>query len=213
MDFLLLSTGWEPRGPSGLTAVFCRRLERRCEFTQRHFSFNSRQPNPQIFRSAPQASLCIRYFNRRSAGFIGELSYVQAGWSETLGEAALLYERQTTYVEAAMFSQFVIGRGRFRPMLQAGPYFAFPVADQEVFSNSATLPVGDTYFGRQLPQRLNYGLLVGGGLYVHLGLLALQFEGRYQSGLSDLIARGTNGISSSRRQAVGGRLTIWYRLR
>jgi len=190
-------------------------------FSNVGFSLSSRAENEYTTRPGIDLGIGLRYFNRRAAGFIAELNYVEGGWRETLIDRdtitfdtiTTLYERDIAYVEAQFLTQFAIGRKRIRPFLQAGPYVGIPIRDKEVFPSDFTLPEDDTYFGRSLGNRINYGLTIGLGLYVALNKIGIQLEGRGRFGLVDLVPNGTNDISSSRRTGLGWRATVWYDLK
>jgi len=190
-------------------------------FSNVSFSLSSRSENEYTARTGLDVGLGLRYFNRRAAGFIAELNYVEGGWQETIIEQDPItldtivtpYEREIAYIEAQVLTQFAIGRKRIRPLLQAGPYVGIPIRDKEVFPTNFTLPEDDTYFGRSLGNRTNFGLTIGLGLYLALNKIGIQLEGRGRFGFVDLVPSGTNGISSSRRTGLGWRVTAWYKLK
>ncbi|MEL6273851.1 MAG: porin family protein [Bacteroidota bacterium] len=190
-------------------------------FSTVDFSLSSRPENVYSSRTGVDLGIGLRYFNLRAAGFAAELNYVGGGWQETTIEldsitgdtiASNLYARDIAYIEAQILTQFAFGRKLIRPILQAGPYLAIPIRDKEIFPADFTLPEDDTYFGRSLGNRLNYGLTIGLGLYIALERIGIQLEGRARFGLVDLVPNGTNGISTSRRQGIGWRATAWYSL-
>lgn len=159
----------------------------------------------------------IRYFNRRSAGFIAELNYTGGGWREELTEVMGMdtitenYQRQLSYLELQLLTQFTIGRKRMRPFLEGGPYLAIPFSEKETLPATVAVP-GGYYFGEDINSRFNYGVLVGLGVYVDFNQLAFQLGGRYLAGVRDILTPGENGVSISRRQAIGWRFTAWYKL-
>lgn len=213
---LLLPNSVEAQAPDSL-----RSLQLGAGFGQYYssvdFSFRNRQANVYRAFAGPQFGFGVRYFNTKIAGFIAELNYSSGGWSEELrqdgpgGEPIIgLYEREIGYAELQLITQFAFGRKLIRPFIQAGPYIGMPVSDRESLAPGLTLPTDDTYFGRPFPRRLNYGLIVGTGLYVQLGPIGLQAEGRVLAGVRDAYRPGTDDISVSRRLAYGWRLTAWY---
>ena len=190
-------------------------------FSTVDFSLSSRAENEYATRPGVDLGIGLRYFNLRAAGFVAELNYVGGGWRETIIEqdsvtfdtlSTTLYERDIAYIEAQVLTQFAIGRKRIRPILQAGPYVAIPIRDEEMVPSDFTLPEDDTYFGRSLGNRINYGLTIGLGLYIALNKIGIQLEGRGRFGFLDLVPNGTNNISSSRRRGFGWRATAWYKL-
>ncbi|WP_116125477.1 porin family protein [Lewinella sp. IMCC34183] len=157
--------------------------------------------------------VALRYFDKQLVGFQAEVTYNHTGWREDFGDAGI-YERQTDYAEVLILTQFSVGRGAVQPMLQAGPYIAVPLSEQE------TLPPGydpelqpfNTYYGRPLPFRINYGLLAGLGLNVELGPLTVQLDGRYRQGFSNLIRPGESQAATSIRRGYGGHVSLFYAL-
>ena len=159
--------------------------------------------------------LRLRYFDNKLVGFQAELSYVQAGWREDLGEdVADLYRREIDYAELLILTQFSVGRGAFQPMLQAGPYLAAPLSERETLPADFDPPdtVPPTYYGRPLDFRVNYGLHVGLGFNLSIGPVTVQADGRYLVGFSDLLRSGATTAVASRRSGVGGRLALFYAL-
>lgn len=157
-----------------------------------------------------QFGASLRYFNNKAVGFIGELNISNGGWRESTNPDTLNYSRKFTYIELQMLTQVAIGRKLIRPILQAGPYLSIPIAQSDELPNNVIAP--DSYYGNDLPFRINYGISVGTGLYIALGSVGIQLEGRAILGVSDLIKSGSFGVSQSRRQSFGGRVTFFYEL-
>lgn len=187
-------------------------------FSSIDFSLSSRRANPSEPLIGQNYGVALRYFNTKVAGFVAELNINQGGWSETLAQTAGgstvsgLYERSVTYGELQLLSQFAFGRRFFRPFAQAGPYFGLPISDRESLADGLVMPEEDTYFGQSLPRRFNYGLSAGAGFYLRIAKMGLQADGRYQAAFRDSFRPGDRNISTSRRQAFGWRITLWYGL-
>jgi hypothetical protein len=169
-----------------------------------------------ITREGLTYGLALRYFDKQLVGFQAEIVYVEAGWLEEYGpDDASTYEQRYDYAELQLLTQFSIGRGTFQPLIQAGPYLSIPVNGEE------TLPAGfdaeaeppNSYRGRDIPDRLNYGLRAGVGFNLELGPLTFQLEGRYLQGFSNLIQPGESQVSTSIRRAYAGQLGLFYAIR
>lgn len=154
----------------------------------------------------------VRYFNNRAVGFIGELNYTQAGWKEQLSEDFPAYRRDIEFIDLQILTQVAIGRKVIRPMLQAGPYLSLPISQSEIVPDTFARLGEEDYYGETLPFRPNYGLAVGGGLYIQVGPIGLQLEGRTYLGVSDLVRSGKFEVTTTRRRAVGGKVTVFYEL-
>ncbi|MEM7574753.1 MAG: porin family protein [Bacteroidota bacterium] len=158
--------------------------------------------------------LALRYFNNKTFGFQAEIGYDQGGWQEIQDSMDLYYRRSIDFLTIQMFTQVAVGQGRFRPLIQGGPFVSFPLADQEFIPQTFTIPsLERSYYQTPYPFRITYGLIFGGGFYYQLGKLSIQLEGRFLAGFSDLYRSGQTQAETSRRRSFGGRLTAWYRLR
>ena len=160
-----------------------------------------------------EIGVAVRYFDKRLVGIQAELSLVDAGWREDLGDTLTSqYERSFQFAELQLLTQFSFGDGVFQPMLQAGPYLSVPLSEAETipagFSPDTTgVPV---VYGFDLPFRINYGLRVGLGFNVELGPLTLQADARALIGFNDLIKTGTTRAAISRRTGLGGHAGLFY---
>ncbi|CAH1002476.1 hypothetical protein LEM8419_03355 [Neolewinella maritima] len=160
--------------------------------------------------------LALRYFDKQLVGFQAEVNYVEAGWEETYGGESTRYERRTRYAELQLLTQFSIGRGLVQPLIQLGPYVSVPLSEEELlpadFNTGTNTEPDNSYRGRPLPGRINYGLRAGVGLNVELGPVTLQVDGRYLQGFSNLIKPGESQASTSIRQGYGGQAALFFAL-
>jgi hypothetical protein len=161
-----------------------------------------------------ELGVALRYFDNKLVGFQAELSYVEAGWGEEEIDTAStgLYERKTQYLEFQILTQFSFGRGAIQPMLQAGPYFSFPLNEQETLPSDYVAPETSLplIYGFEFPFRPNYGLRIGAGLNIELGPVTVQLDGRYLIGFNDLLKTGTTFTATSRRAGIGGHTGLFY---
>ena len=162
--------------------------------------------------------LALRYFDKQLVGFQAELIYAQAGWQQEYAienQEPEIYERLTEYAELQLLTQFSIGRGVVQPMIQAGPYLSVPLGETETLPPSfdPAEEADNTYLGRELPFRVNYGLRAGVGLNLEVGPLTLQVEGRLLQGFSSLIKAGESEASLSVRKAYGGQVGVFYAIK
>jgi hypothetical protein len=175
-------------------------------------------PNQDVTtREGQTYGLALRYFDKQLVGFQAEILYAEAGWLEDYGseDEPETYERAYEYVELQLLTQFSIGRGVVQPMIQAGPYVSVPIAGEEILPPGFTLMAepDNSYRGREIPDRLNYGLRAGVGFNVELGPVTLQLEGRYLQGFSNLIKPGESQASTSIRRAYAGQVGLFYAIR
>ncbi|WP_170067658.1 porin family protein [Neolewinella xylanilytica] len=157
--------------------------------------------------------IALRYFDKQLVGFQAEISYESAGWLEDLTDDGV-YRRETEYVDLQILTQFSVGQGWIQPMLQAGPYVSIPIGETETLPASfdpSNYPT-NTYYGRELDFRINYGLRAGLGFNLEFGPVTIQIDGRYLQGFSNIIKPGASDASTSIRRAFGGHLGLFYAL-
>ncbi|MEM8583723.1 MAG: porin family protein [Bacteroidota bacterium] len=158
--------------------------------------------------------LSLRYFDRKSVGFMAEINYDQAGWLETQDSLDESYRRSIDFLTTQLFTQLSFGRGLIRPVLQGGCYVSFPIADQEEIPDEFFVQEFErSYYRQSYSGRITYGLVFGGGVYLHFGPLSFQLEGRFLAGFSDLFRPGETQAETSRRRSAGFRVTSFYRIK
>lgn len=160
-------------------------------------------------------NLSLRYFDNKLVGFQAEVSVTNAGWRETLDTLfATDYERKIQFAEVLILTQLSIGNGALQPMLQVGPYLSIPLSESESIPTEFEVPETNPqqYYGVELPNRLNYGGIIGAGLNLELGPLTIQLEGRFLIGFSDLFKTGDTAASTSRRSGLGGQVGVFWEL-
>ncbi|MCP9236872.1 outer membrane beta-barrel protein [Lewinella sp. JB7] len=157
--------------------------------------------------------VAVRYFDKQLVGFQAELTHAGSGWRENYGDG--VYERRIDYAELQLLTQFSVGRGVVQPMLQLGPYLSVPLTDTEVLPAGfdPDLEPDNTYRGRELPFRLNYGLRAGLGFNIEAGPLTLQADGRILQGFSNLLKPGESQVATSIRQGYGAHVALFYAIR
>ncbi len=177
-------------------------------------TFTPNQPVEPLRGS--EFGVAVRYFDNKLVGIQAELSYLEAGWRETLDSSfATLYERKTTYLELQILTQFSFGKGFFQPMLQAGPYLSFPLEQVEqipVEYDPGEEVIIPPIYGFDFPFRPNYGLRIGAGFNIEAGPLTFQLEGRYLVGFNDLVRTGITQVATSRRSGIGGHAGVFIAL-
>ncbi|MEO0626696.1 MAG: porin family protein [Bacteroidota bacterium] len=158
--------------------------------------------------------LSLRYFDRKSVGFMAELNYDQGGWQEVQDSVDGDYRRSIDFLTTQLFTQLSFGRGLIRPVIQGGCYVSFPISDTEEIPVGFDLGNDDpSYYQQEYSGRITYGLVFGGGFYLNFGLVSVQLEGRYLAGFSDLFRPGSTQAETSRRRSAGFRVTGFYRIK
>jgi hypothetical protein len=120
-----------------------------------------------------------------------EIDYIEKGISFGKSEGADENGNPTGTFETLLVQQFleipVLLRwgmptdGHVHPMLEAGPFFSFELAERLKSTGSVT---GST--DSNIMKDTDYGLVLGGGLGLDVGAVQWMFEGRYEPGFAGL---------------------------
>jgi len=165
----------------------------------------------------PSTGLVLIFNNNKNAGLQLEINYAQKGWKEHVKEIpGSSYIRSLTYLEVPVFGHWEIGYYKVRPIIFAGPYFAWKLKESSqstlfdtIFNNAAY----NHYY--QDIRKLNYGLKVGIGLRYNItNRLAVFVDGRYNlqiAGGRDIFIDRPDGIQASRLTEMSGTFGIvWH---
>lgn len=188
-----------------------RRLEVGLQVGQSWNEVDFRPGRAQELSVGQSLELSLRYYEQGITGFQATLGYARGGWREPVDTLGNAYVRELDFVSLHLLTQLLPLRGPVRPILLGGPYLSAPIAASETIPAGVTSVAG-SYVGEALPFRINYGVSLGLGLAVNLPRLAFQVDGRYQIGMSDLIAAGTFNTDTSRRVAWLARAGVYFRL-
>ncbi|TXF88519.1 PorT family protein [Neolewinella aurantiaca] len=167
------------------------------------------------YLSGQRYNLSLRYFDNKLVGFQAEVGLTNAGWEETIDTLTTSnYERKISFAEVLILTQLSIGNGSIQPMLQAGPYLSLPLSETITLPEGFEVPTStpSQYYDVELPGRLNYGAIIGLGLNVELGPMTVQLDGRYLIGFSDLFKTGDTVAATSRREGLGGQVSMFWAL-
>lgn len=143
--------------------------------------------------AAPTAGFTLRYISERYfsmlCGVQLELNYSQKGWEENITDNTNTYSRSMSYLEIPFLAHLAFGdekKGMF--FVNAGPQMGYLLSEKEKFSsdwNASNRPNGVNYqYGKMADNKLDYGLVGGGGIDIPTKIGNFLLEGRYYLGLS-----------------------------
>lgn len=164
--------------------------------------------------------MCEKYF-KMMCGIQVELNYSQRGWNELIEDGSMnTYNRVMNYVEVPLLAHLAFGKdSRTRGVkffLNLGPQFAYFISDKENMGgeewNTSMRPNGVIYqYGKEVENKLDYGIVAGGGLELSTGIGHFLVEGRYYYGLGDFYHNTKKDeFGRSGHSYIGIRLTYLY---
>lgn len=131
----------------------------------------------------------VQFLGDKHAGVQFEFNYSQRGWIErdTVGVNDLKIGNKMDYLELPILTHINIGGGKFRGLFNLGPYLGYAlnrsitVADE----NTGNSTVTEYTFNKDIDNRIDFGLLVGGGFEYRMNKSKISAEARYTIGLGD----------------------------
>lgn len=134
--------------------------------------------------------IVLQYLGDKHAGVQFELNYSQRGWVEmdTVGSNNLKIKNDMDYIELPMLTHVNIGGGKFRGLLNIGPYLGYALNRKTTTTDidSGSEETEDHTFDSDQDNRIDFGLLAGGGFEYRIGKGKLAAEARYTIGLGDI---------------------------
>ena len=164
--------------------------------------------------------MCEKYF-KMMCGIQAELNYSQRGWNELIEDGSgNTYNRVMNYVEVPLLAHLAFGKdSRTRGMkffLNMGPQFAYFISDKENKGgeewNTTMRPNGVIHqYGKEVENKLDYGIVAGAGLELSTGIGHFLVEGRYYYGWGDFYHNAKKDeFGRSGHSYIGVRLTYLY---
>ncbi len=134
--------------------------------------------------------LVVQFINEKHTGVQAEINYSQKGWSEndTIGSNNLKYINKVSYIEMPIMTHINMGGGNFRGLFNIGPYIAYAISAKKSVKdlNTGSEESLDYTFNSDTDNRLDYGLMAGGGFEYRFPFGKLAAEARYTIGLGNI---------------------------
>jgi len=167
----------------------------------------------------PSFGLTLRHTTEKYfflvCGMQTELNCSVRGWTELIEDGTgNEYSRIANYIDLPFMAHLGFGREvrGFQGFLNAGPQISYLLSEKEIYGgkepwNTAYRPNSVTeQYGKDIENKLDYGITAGLGLELNTGLGVFGIEGRYYFGLGnifgitkkDYFARCANGTISVR---------------
>ncbi|MGF1635489.1 MAG: porin family protein [Cyclobacteriaceae bacterium] len=171
-----------------------------------------------ILRQGFQGGLVLRYVNQNNAGIQAEINYVQKGWNETVDTVVNVntrYSRQVDYLEIPVLAHIYLGRKKFRIILDMGPYVGLALNATEFIRNEITQEeISNRYvFDRDRDNRIDYGLMAGGGFEKDFKFGTIYAEARYTFGFADFNRDKSEQLELSQNRTISISVGYLYTLR
>lgn len=134
--------------------------------------------------------ILVQYLSEKHAGLQAEFNYSQRGWIEndTTDSKNLKYKNQINYIELPILTHVNIGGGKLRGLFEIGPYISYAVSAKksvkDLLTDSETS--ADYTFNKDTDNRVDFGLMTGGGFEYRFPFGKFAAEARYTVGLGDI---------------------------
>ena len=164
--------------------------------------------------------MCEKYFNMM-CGIQAEVNYSQRGWNELIEDGTEnTYNRQMNYLEIPLLAHLAFGKDSrtkgVKFFVNLGPQFSYFINDKEnkgggEWDDSHRPNRVNYQYGKEVENKLDYGIVAGGGLELSTPIGHFQLEGRYYYGLGDFYKNSKkDDFGRSGHSYIGIRMTYLY---
>lgn len=183
--------------------------------------------NPSVrqkFAPGMTAGVMVRYIEENHFGLIGELNFVQRGWSENFEGAPYNYTRTLNYVELPILAHIYFGRrGRF--FFNAGPEVAlflgestksnFNPAEMASLPDFPNVNRNNQQMLLKVSQKFDYGISAGLGGEFNLNKRnSIAIEARFYFGLGNVFsAKRVDPFNASNQMTLSATIGYWFRIK
>lgn len=158
-----------------------------------------------LYKLGFQGGVFIQYSNSPHVGIQGEFNYTQKGWAEATNTTTnTQYQRLNNYLEFVTLTHIFVGKDKFRFIINIGPYAAYALSSVEWTKDmdSGTEISNEYIFNDEEDNRLDYGLLAGGGFEYVFSFGTIHVEGRYSMGLGNISKVKTTASELSQNRVI-----------
>ena len=164
--------------------------------------------------------MCEKYF-KMMCGIQGEINFSQRGWNELIEDGTEnTYNRQMNYLEIPLLAHLAFGKDSrtkgVKFFVNLGPQFSYFINDKEnkgggEWDDSHRPNRVNYQYGKEVENKLDYGIVAGGGLELSTPIGHFQLEGRYYYGLGDFYKNSKkDDFGRSGHSYIGIRMTYLY---
>ena len=164
--------------------------------------------------------MCEKYFNML-CGIQAEINFSQRGWNELIEDGTEnTYNRQMNYLEVPLLAHLAFGKDSrtkgVKFFINLGPQFSYFISDKETMGggewDDSHRPNNVNYqYGKEVENKLDYGIVAGGGLELSTPIGHFQLEGRYYYGLGDFYKNSKkDDFARSGHSYIGIRMAYLY---
>ena len=154
-------------------------------------------------------------------GIPGEINFSQRGWNELIEDGTEnTYNRQMNYLEIPLLAHLAFGKDSrtkgVKFFVNLGPQFSYFINDKEnkgggEWDDSHRPNRVNYQYGKEVENKLDYGIVAGGGLELSTPIGHFQLEGRYYYGLGDFYKNSKkDDFGRSGHSYIGIRMTYLY---
>lgn len=141
--------------------------------------------NQEMYTGSYTGGIAFKYRGEKYMAFQGEIDYSHKGYR--IKNDTIAYERTSNTIMVPMMAQGNIGYKRLNVILNLGCYGSYMLNAKEKTTYKNVTTENDYDIKLVRDHRYEFGIVAGGGFYVDLKPVLVQFEARYYYGLTNLI--------------------------
>ncbi len=160
-----------------------------------------------------QVGLVGRYVSKDRMGLQIEFNMSNKGWRDINDTSDVQYKRVMRYYEVPLLTQFVVGKKKFRIVLEGGAYVAYATSSTEEFKDLTSGQIQQTrdfQFRDELDNRWDYGLMARAGFQYNLAFGTIEAKAFYSYGYGNLFMDKSRALEITQNRVYGVHVAYLY---
>ncbi|MCH5216631.1 MAG: PorT family protein [Muribaculaceae bacterium] len=168
---------------------------------------------PQGFIMGKQFGISGRYAEESNFGLIGEVNFMQRGWSESFDDAPLSYKRTLNYINIPILTHIFFGNNKFKGFFNLGPEVSYMISESESSNFDINQPNANSGFPNThrseqykmaVTTKFDYGISAGAGIELIIANKhSVMLDGRFYYGLGNIFpSHKTDYFSASPNMSI-----------
>lgn len=152
----------------------------------------------------------VRYMSEKHAGLQLEFNVTQKGWRDINDTSNVQTTRKISYYEVPLLTQFTIGNGKVRILIEGGAYVAYAsfAEEEEINLDTEAVLSSEEGFQENIHNRWDYGLMARTGLQFYFPFGAFEAKAFYSYGYGNIYLDKIQALELSQNRVYG--LTVSY---
>ncbi|MDN5202900.1 porin family protein [Fulvivirgaceae bacterium BMA10] len=157
---------------------------------------------PQRQKQGNVTGIIFKYFAQPNIGIQAELNIIEKGWIQKLDDGKE-FETTLNYLQLPLLTHLYIGKGKFKPILLAGPYFSMLYDSKRSAIQDDQKEQIKFQYSESEDNQYEFGISGGLGLAFDSSIGTFQVDVRFSPGLTNILNKDAEmNPTSSKNQLL-----------